>query len=71
MTDLTTLKNLCDDLKVSPREARSRLRAAIKDPKNFPVLTEAYRPGSLWQWPKGSDAETEARKAVKAEPAKK
>lgn len=40
MAELTTLKNLCDDLNVSPREARSRLRAAIKDPKNFPVLTE-------------------------------
>lgn len=71
MTDLTTLKNLCDDLKVSPREARTRLRAAVKDAKNFPALTGAYKPGSLWQWPKGSDAEAEARKAVKVELPKK
>jgi hypothetical protein len=68
MTELTTLKTLCDELKVSPREARTRLRAAVKDTKNFPVLTKAYKPGSLWQWPKGSDAEAEARKAVQAEP---
>ncbi len=67
MTELTTLRNVCDDLKVSPREARTRLRAAIKDPKHFPVLADAYKPGSLWQWPTGSEAETEARKAVTVE----
>ncbi len=71
MTNLTTLKALCDELKVSPREARTRLRAAIKDTKNFPALNKAYKPGSLWQWPTGSGAEAEARKAVNIEPAKK
>ena len=71
MTELTTLKTLCDELKVAPREARTRLRSAVKDAKNFPVLTKSHKPGSLWQWPKGSDAETEARKAIKLEPEKK
>lgn len=71
MNELTTLRNLCDDLKVSPREARTRLRAAIKDPKHFPLLTDAYKPGSLWQWPTGSKAETEACEAVKVVPPKK
>ena len=71
MTELTTLKTLCDELDVTPREARNRLRAAVKDSKNFRVLTKAYKPGSLWQWPKGSDAEAEARKAVKIETEKK
>ena len=71
MTELTTLKTLCDELSVSPREARARLRAAVKDAKNFPILTKSYKSGTLWQWPKGSDAEAEARRAVRNEPAKK
>ena len=28
MTDIVTLKAICDELKIDPREARERLRAA-------------------------------------------
>jgi hypothetical protein len=66
MTDKTpeivTLKQLCAELKLDPREARERLRSAARDSKTHPELAKAHRPRSPWQWFKGSDAEKEARK---------
>ncbi|MEQ9490498.1 MAG: hypothetical protein RIM72_16050 [Alphaproteobacteria bacterium] len=58
------LKNVCDELKVEPREARARLRWAVKDPKNFPELAKAYKPRQPWQWTKGSPTHKEAIKAI-------
>lgn len=61
MTDIITLKALCEELKIDPREARERLRAAVSDAKSNPELSKARKPRTPWQWVKGSLAEKEAR----------
>lgn len=65
MSDIITLKTLCEELKIDPREARERLRAAASDAKMNPELAKARKPRSPWQWLKGSAAEKEARNALK------
>ncbi|MCE8548299.1 hypothetical protein KBY25_21000 [Ruegeria pomeroyi] len=64
MPDIITLKALCEELKIDPREARERLRAAVTDAKANPELAKARKPRTPWQWVKGSAAEKEARKAL-------
>jgi len=64
MTDIVTLKAICDELKIDPREARERLRAAASDAKANPELAKSRKPRSPWQWVKGSAAEKEARRAL-------
>ena len=32
MSDIITLKSLCEELKINPREAREKLRTAVGDP---------------------------------------
>ena len=64
MTDIITLKALCKELKIDPREARERLRAAVSDAKANPELANARKPRTPWQWVKGSPAEKLARKAI-------
>ena len=61
MTDIVTLKELCAELKITPRVAREKLRAAAADKKNFPELAKDRKPNTSWQWVKGSAAEKEAR----------
>jgi len=61
MADIVTLKDLCEELKLDPREARERLRTAAGDAKANPELAKARKPRSPWQWVKGSAAEKEAR----------
>ncbi len=65
MNDIITLKALCEELKIDPREARERLRAAASDAKANPELAKARKPRTPWQWVKGSAAEKEARKVFK------
>lgn len=64
MADIVTLKALCEELKIDPREARERLRAAVSDAKTNPELAKARKPRTPWQWVKGSAAEKEARNAL-------
>jgi len=64
MTDTVTLKAICGELKIDPREARERLRAAASDAKANPELAKARKPRSPWQWLKGSAAEKEARRTI-------
>jgi len=64
MPDIVTLKALCEELKIDPREARERLRAAASDAKANPELAKTRKPRAPWQWMKGSAAEKEARKAL-------
>ncbi|MGZ2258890.1 hypothetical protein [Roseobacter sp. A03A-229] len=64
MTDIVTLKAICDELKIDPREARERLRAAAGDAKANPELAKVRKPRTPWQWAKGSAAEKEARRAL-------
>lgn len=72
MSDIITLKTLCEELKIDPREARERLRAAVSDAKANPELAKARKPRTPWQWVKGSKAEQEARGVVsRAKTAKK
>lgn len=61
MSEIITLKSICTELELDPREARERLRAALLDPKKHPALAEDHKPKSAWQWVKGSPSEKEAR----------
>jgi hypothetical protein len=61
MSEIITLKAICTELKLDPREARERLRAALLDPKKHPALAEDHKPRSAWQWVQGSASEKEAR----------
>jgi hypothetical protein len=61
--EMVTLKQLCAELKVDPREARERLRLAVRDAKN-PELVKSHKPGHTWEWPKNSMALKEARTAL-------
>ncbi len=60
-TEIITLKQLCKELKIDPREARERLRAAVRDPKKYPELVKFHKPRAPWSWVKGSAGEKEAR----------
>ncbi len=64
MADIITLKSLCEELKIDPREARERLRAAVTDAKANPELSKARKPRTPWQWVKGSAAEKAARRVL-------
>ncbi|MDW3182655.1 hypothetical protein [Roseobacter sp.] len=64
MADIVTLKALCEELKLDPREARERLRAAASEAKANPELAKARKPRTPWQWVKGSKALLEAKRAL-------
>ncbi len=64
MSDIITLKSLCEELKVDPREAREKLRAAVGDAKAHPELAKARKPRTPWQWVKGSTELAEAKKLL-------
>jgi hypothetical protein len=59
--EMVTLKQLCAELKVDPREAREKLRLAVRDAKKNPELAKAHKPGHTWEWPKNSPALKEAK----------
>jgi len=63
--EMVTLKQLCADLKVDPREARERLRLAVRDAKTNPELAKSHKAGHTWEWPKNSVGLTEARAVLK------
>ena len=46
------------------REARERLRLAVRDAKKDPELVKSHKPGLAWEWPKGSPALKEVRAAL-------
>lgn len=71
MTDIITLKQICTELKLDPRESRERLRAAARDAKAYPELAKTHKARALWTWVKGSAVEKEARVAVKGLPLEK
>lgn len=71
MTDIITLKQICTELKLDPRESRERLRAAARDAKKHPELAKTHKARAPWSWPKGSAGEKEARAAVSGLPAEK
>ena len=64
MPDIVTLKAICVELKIDPREARERLRASVSDAKANPELAKSRLPRTPWQWVKGSAAEKQARRAL-------
>lgn len=61
MAEIVTLKALCEELKIDPREARERLRAAVSDAKANPELAKSRKPRAPWQWVRGSKSFGEAR----------
>jgi hypothetical protein len=67
--ELISLKGICAELKIEPRVAREKLRAAIREPKKYPNLAKAHKTRQPWGWPKGSPAEKEARAALTISPA--
>jgi hypothetical protein len=66
MADIITLKQLCKELKLDPREARERLRAAAREPKRHPELAKLHKPRAPWSWVKGSAGEEAARAVLQA-----
>lgn len=64
MSEIITLKALCEELNIDPREAREKLRAAVGDAKANPELAKARKPRTPWQWVKGSAAEKAARQVI-------
>lgn len=63
-TEIITLKQICKELKLDPREARERLRTAARDTKKYPELAKSHKPRTPWRWVKGSSAEQEAKKLL-------
>jgi hypothetical protein len=61
MIEIITLKQLCTELKIPPREARERLRLAVRDTKKNPELAKSHKPGQAWEWLKNSPALKEVR----------
>lgn len=59
--EIVTLKALCAELKIDPKEARERLRDAVRDLKKYPELVKSHKPRAPWQWLKGSEGDKEAR----------
>ena len=64
--EMVMLKQLCAELKVDSREARERLRHAVRDAKKNPELAKSHKPGHTWEWQKNSTALREARAALSA-----
>jgi len=62
--EMITLKQLCTELKIPTREARERLRLAVRDTKKNPELAKSHKPGNAWEWPKNSPALKEVRAAL-------
>ncbi|MEW7008131.1 hypothetical protein [Lentilitoribacter sp. EG35] len=60
-TKIITLKQLCKELKLDPREARERLRTAARDTKKYPELAKSHKPRTPWRWAKGSKGESEVK----------
>lgn len=63
---MLSLKAICDELKLDPRLAREKLRIASREPKKYPELAKTHKPRGVWEWPKGSEAEKQARAALAA-----
>ena len=59
--EMVTLKQLCTELKVDLREAREKLRLAVRDAKKNPELAKSHKPGHTWEWLKNSPALKEVR----------
>jgi hypothetical protein len=62
--EVVTLKQLCTELKLDPREAREKLRHAKRDAKKNPELAKSHKPGHAWEWPKNHPALKEVRAAL-------
>ena len=58
------LVDLCDELKMKPRDARMLLRLAVSKKTEYPALAKQHVPRQPWQWEAGSKALDEARKAL-------
>jgi hypothetical protein len=63
---MVLLKAICQEMKLDPRLAREKLRIAAREGKKFPELAKTRKPRSAWEWPKGSEAEKQARAALSA-----
>jgi hypothetical protein len=64
MSDITTLKALCDELKVDPKIARKRLRTAIGQTEQYPDLVKSHKHRGSWKWKPASEAEQQARTVI-------
>jgi len=64
--EMITLKQLCVELKIPPREARERLRLTVRDTKKNPELAKSHKPGQAWEWLKNSPVIREVRAVLSA-----
>ena len=64
--EMIALKQLCTEMKVDPREAREKLRLAVRDTKKNRELAKSHKPGQAWEWQKSSPALKEVRAALTA-----
>ena len=51
---MITLKQLCKELKLDPREVRERLRNAALDSKKYPEIAKVHKPRMPWKWERAS-----------------
>lgn len=66
MSDIITLKQLCNELKLDPRETRERLRSAARDSKKHPELAKMHKPRAPWKWVKGAAGEEETKELLRS-----
>jgi len=52
MSEIITVKQLCEELNIAPRKARIKLREAIKE---NPELAKNHKSRTQWRWVKGSE----------------
>jgi len=62
---MSSLKQLCAELKNDGHDAREMLRA-MREPKKYPESAKAHKPRQPWEWAKDSPALKEARAALTA-----
>ena len=63
---LVTLDQLAHEMQMAPRDARMLLRLAAKQTKQYPTLGKEHVARQPWQWPTGSKALAEAKRAIAA-----
>ena len=63
MSEIITLKQLCEELNIAPRKARIKLREAIKE---NPELAKNHKSRTQWRWVKGSEEWKEIEELIRA-----
>jgi hypothetical protein len=57
LSEVITLKSICAELKIEPRVAREKLRAAVREPKKYPNLSKAHKSRQRFRWRSREDSD--------------